>query len=203
MEEETRRERKRRQTRRLLFETALRLFDEQGYQQTTVAQIASAADVATKTFFNHFPTKQAVLFADTQQSEQTFVELGAERRPGESVADVLTRALDQLMADYWTNPTGFEDPELTARYARVISKEPFLRGQALDRASEMQRIVAHNLTDSFPELDLMTASALIGALVGATQAAARASMQSNDPQNGLEDALRRAIEIAMRGIRSY
>jgi AcrR family transcriptional regulator len=201
--EQTRRERKRRQTRRLLFETALRLFDEQGYQQTSVAQIAAAADVATKTFFNHFPTKEAVLFAETQQAERTFVELGAERRPGESVADVLTRALDQLMPDYWSNPTGFEDPELTARYVRVVSKEPFLRGQVLDRAAETQRVMARQLTEAFPELDLITASALVGALVGATQAAGRASIQSDDPLNGLQDALLRAIEVAMRGIRAY
>lgn len=201
--EETRRERKRRQTRRLLFETAVRLFDEQGYQQTTVAQIAAAADVATKTFFNHFASKEAVLFDDTRRSQARLLELGMQRHPGESVADVLSRALERLMADYWTDPTGFEDPDLTARYVRVITNEPYLRGQALDRAYETQLTLARELTESFPELDLITASALVGALVGATQASAMANIRTKEPEGGLEEAMRRAIEVAMRGIRAY
>lgn len=58
---EGRRERKKRELRAHVYETARRLFLEHGFEATTVAQIAEAADVAQGTFFNHFPSKQAVL----------------------------------------------------------------------------------------------------------------------------------------------
>lgn len=56
-----RQERKKAQTRGLIFETAMELFLKQGYDDTTVEQIVAKADVAKGTFFNHFPTKDAIL----------------------------------------------------------------------------------------------------------------------------------------------
>ena len=51
---------KRESTRERLLLTALELFEEQGYEPTTVEQIARAAGVTPMTFFRHFPTKDAV-----------------------------------------------------------------------------------------------------------------------------------------------
>lgn len=59
--EQSRQERKKAQTRGLIFETAMELFLKQGYDDTTVEQIVAKADVAKGTFFNHFPTKDAIL----------------------------------------------------------------------------------------------------------------------------------------------
>ena len=64
---EGRRERKKRQLRVRIYETARQLFLEHGFEATTVAQIAEAADVAQGTFFNHFPSKQAVLAEVTSE----------------------------------------------------------------------------------------------------------------------------------------
>lgn len=60
-EGEGRRERKKRVRRERIYEAARQLFLERGYAATTVEQIAKAADVAQATFFNHFPSKAAVL----------------------------------------------------------------------------------------------------------------------------------------------
>ena len=57
----SRRERKKQETRQRLLECAWQLFQEGGYDDTTVEDITEAADVAKGTFFNYFPTKEALL----------------------------------------------------------------------------------------------------------------------------------------------
>jgi AcrR family transcriptional regulator len=58
------RQRKKARTRAALREHALRLIREQGYDATTVEQIAEAADVSPSTFFRYFPTKEDVVLQD-------------------------------------------------------------------------------------------------------------------------------------------
>jgi AcrR family transcriptional regulator len=58
------RERKKTKTRFAIQQEALRLFQEQGYQATTVEQIAEAADVSPSTVFRYFPTKDALVLTD-------------------------------------------------------------------------------------------------------------------------------------------
>ena len=80
---EGRRERKKRQLRAHIYETARQLFLKQGYEATTVAQIAEAADVAPATFFNHFASKSAVLAEMTSEVAEhlhALVDRQLERR---------------------------------------------------------------------------------------------------------------------------
>jgi AcrR family transcriptional regulator len=58
------RERKKAKTRAAIREHAMRLFREQGYTETTVDQIAEAAEVSPSTFFRYFPTKEDVVLTD-------------------------------------------------------------------------------------------------------------------------------------------
>lgn len=58
------RERKKRRTRELIREHAMRLFTEQGYAQTTVDQIAAAAEISPSTFFRYFPSKEQLILID-------------------------------------------------------------------------------------------------------------------------------------------
>ena len=59
--EESRRARKKAQTRSQICEAGLRLFEAEGFEEVTVARICAAADVARATFFLHFPSKSALL----------------------------------------------------------------------------------------------------------------------------------------------
>ena len=91
----TRRERKAASTRRAIVDSARELFDAHGYAETTVDQIAEHADVAPRTFFRYFATKEALLFADFDEERQRMLE-SLEARPTDedpltSIAIVLDR----------------------------------------------------------------------------------------------------------------
>src|ERR1700744_6700684 len=83
------RERKKARTRASLREHALRLFREQGYQATTVEQIAAAAEVSPSTFFRYFPTKEDVVLNDDMD---TRVLEALARQPAELAPLAAVRA---------------------------------------------------------------------------------------------------------------
>lgn len=85
---------------RRLREAALDLFEEHGYEQTTVAQIAERAGVTGRTFFRHFADKREVLFAGSALLQQRLIEVVAEVDPGlmpfEAATAAVERAFDVL-----------------------------------------------------------------------------------------------------------
>ena len=96
----TLRERKKLATWRAIHSAALRLFDEQGYEATTVEQIAAAADVSRATFFNYFAGKDATLLDQDPQQRRELQALIAERPADEpmwdSLSAILTRFCESL-----------------------------------------------------------------------------------------------------------
>ena len=75
-----RRERRRQETHARIFESAMRLFAERGFANTPVEDITEAAAVAKGTFFNYFPTKEAILEALAER-QLGVVKAAAERGP--------------------------------------------------------------------------------------------------------------------------
>jgi AcrR family transcriptional regulator len=116
----SRRERRKLEVRRRIVEAAEGLFAEQGFEGTTVDQIAELADVAQKTFFNHFPTKHDLLvLLANERLERLHSELEEVRR----------RAL----------PTARKLELFFARGARHIEEEDLL---ARDVSRELQRLLS-------------------------------------------------------------
>ena len=70
---EGRRDRRKRENHARIYDAARRLFLVQGVDSTTVEQIAATADIAPATFFNHFPSKRAVL---NEMTSEVFAFLG-------------------------------------------------------------------------------------------------------------------------------
>ena len=83
------RERKKLATRRELRREALRMIAERGYSNVTVEEIAEAANVSPRTFFNYFPTKEAALFGADPELAAATSEAIVHQSPGEPVVNVL------------------------------------------------------------------------------------------------------------------
>jgi AcrR family transcriptional regulator len=199
--EESRRERKKRELRQRLARTALELFAEQGYERTTVAQIAAAADVATKTFFNHFRSKEDVVFAVADTDPATPLRVLADRRPGEPPADLLLRAYEAMREDYLLGSGPQRDPRTMELYSRVVMSEPALQARVLRATTEVERAMADALAAAYPdELDPVSAAAVVGAMAGGARGAALKSLELGEPEERFWVALRRGIEIGVRGL---
>src|SRR5918995_3666716 len=90
------RERKKQRTREQIIEAAMALFAERGYHATTIPDIAAAADVAPRTFFSHFPSKEAVVFHNVDRDLDGLRSALRDRLPGETAFDALRRWIDAV-----------------------------------------------------------------------------------------------------------
>jgi AcrR family transcriptional regulator len=116
----TLRERNRRRTRVEIAEAALTLFEEQGYEKTTVDQIAAAAGVSNATFFRYFPAKEDVLFNDEDEAAAALVTRVRDRTD----RTCSIGALCAPVADYAHSLTDGSVPRLTRLVMNTRTLEP-------------------------------------------------------------------------------
>jgi AcrR family transcriptional regulator len=93
------RERKKKQTRERIVEAAFDLFDERGFDGTTIADIADAAEIAPRTFFAYFPSKDDVVFHDFEASHATVASWLREREPSTNAIDALRAGIAGAKAE--------------------------------------------------------------------------------------------------------
>ncbi|ONF70763.1 TetR/AcrR family transcriptional regulator [Amycolatopsis keratiniphila] len=188
------RERKKQRTRKMLIETAYRLFERQGYDKTTTAEIAGAAEVSPATFFNHFATKEdLVLTEDGSRILDTGLDVFTAREAGEPPARLLRRAMLRMLAEAGA---GLRDPAGEPERIRLelITSVPSLRATMLQRAFDAQQRLSSALCRACDgELDEIDAAAMVGAVTGAIFAAGLTSLRLGTP---LDEAMRRAIDLA-------
>ncbi|MEU2541745.1 TetR/AcrR family transcriptional regulator [Streptomyces iakyrus] len=193
------RQRKKMRTRQALIEGALRLFAEKGYDQTTVAEIAATADIATRTFFSYFDSKDDIVFFDDRSRLERAVEIIGERQPGEPVADLLRRVIDQsVFAD--------TDSELARKVGparrQLIASVPALQARELHLLFDIQLQLTEALHLACPELDLVEAAAAVGSLVGAIKVVVAACQKRGNRPEQTYTAVQRATDIAIDGLNS-
>jgi len=93
------RERKKQRTREAIVDNALRLFEERGFDQTTIADIAEAADIAPRTFFGYFPSKEDVVFADFPVYFDALAARLRDRDEAETAIDAMRAWIASLLEE--------------------------------------------------------------------------------------------------------
>jgi AcrR family transcriptional regulator len=164
------RERKKARTKASIQHHALRLFQAQGYDATTVEQIAEAADVSQSTFFRYFPTKEDVVLYDDLDPIMiaAFRAQPPELSPFQAMRRAMRAAFDSLPPD-----------EIAAQMERglLVLQVPDLRMRMLDQVREAVDVMAQMLAERTGrdphEFELRVfAGAIIGAVMSAVLDAA-------------------------------
>ena len=90
---------RRRSTHEALRRVALAQFARKGFANVTVTQLAAEAGVTERTFFRHFPTKEAVLFQDYDTHLEWLAEALAQRPSAESLFDAVLASVESFPHD--------------------------------------------------------------------------------------------------------
>ncbi|GAA3174422.1 MULTISPECIES: TetR family transcriptional regulator [Streptomyces] len=176
------RARKKQRTRDALIRAALELFTAQGYEATTVDEIAAAVDVSQRTFFRYFSNKEEVTFAAQEMVEARFLE-ELRRRPADEAP--LTALHSSVMAA-WDDVAASIEPiipvELHMRVYQMIESTPALLAAHMQRSCGLEEEVARMLArregldvdrDPRPRV-------LVGAFNGVMRAAGKAWSEGDD-----------------------
>jgi AcrR family transcriptional regulator len=162
------RELKKQRTRWAIQEHALRLISQQGYDATTVEQIAAAAEISPSTFFRYFPTKEDVVLTDDYDP---MILAAMEAEPGdEGPITAVRRAMGAVFAEI-----GEEERRRVYERTRLIMSTPSLRARTFESFTATTTLLAESLGRRLgrPPGDLrvrVIASACIGALTASIYA---------------------------------
>jgi AcrR family transcriptional regulator len=140
------RERKKLRTRALLIDAAVQLCEKQGFDKTTVDQIAAVADVSPRTFSRYFATKDAVILALIDEMVDAIAVQLKRQPPSLNQLEALLAAhVDMVKATTAAPPDGFTTERLTTT-ARIVNSSPTLRLAASEfRPNSVTRVLAERM----------------------------------------------------------
>jgi AcrR family transcriptional regulator len=141
------RERKKLATRRRLRRIALTLFAERGYSSVTAEEIAEAAEVSTRTFFNYFASKEAVLLSADPERLQAVRDTITDAAPGVPPVEVLHQALTAWAQEVVEEVAELGDPaDWLARF-KTARDDLHLRAAQAARMEAIERTIAEALAE--------------------------------------------------------
>ena len=155
------RERKKRRTRAAIQREGLRLFLDRGYEETTIEDIAAAVDISPSTFFNYFPSKEAVVFED--ESDPLIIaafeaQPEAITRPIHALRMAMTQVFDSMSE---------EQVRLIRERTMLIARTPELRSSMLSEFAALADQIADLLSARAGKpKDDFAAHNLAGAMLG-------------------------------------
>jgi AcrR family transcriptional regulator len=158
----------RHRVRRELATAAMHLFASQGYEATTVDEIAAAAGVARRTFFRHFRSKEEAIFPDHDDTLVRVAEVLDSADPREHPLDTVCRGITEVLRMY------AESPEVSVERYRLTREIPILREREIASVARYERLftryllghfdeAAHHDGDDDPLLAEVAASAVVAA----------------------------------------
>jgi AcrR family transcriptional regulator len=185
-------EQRRRSTHEALRRAALASFASKGFANVTVTELAREAGVTERTFFRHFPTKEAVLFQDYETQVEWLSEALAQRPASESLFDAVLASVASFPHDLEvvrqaaTARTQLISADRIASHLRVVQSS---------FADVITDFVKQRYTDT-PDLDL------VAEVAGATVAAALVVAVENWGRNGCTGDLGQITAAAMNLVKS-
>ncbi|WP_181791790.1 TetR/AcrR family transcriptional regulator [Streptomyces phytophilus] len=192
------REWKKLRTRRAIRQAAYRLMGEQGYEQTTVEQIAEAAEVSQSTVFRYFAAKEDIVLTVEYDPalEQAVRDRPADEPPLAAVRGAVVASLRTLCDEF--------RPEFALRM-RLMREVPVLRAQLyenIDRNIELLRAVLAERTGRSG--DDFAIRVVVGAVFGALTQVVFAWLdgeQAGDQAGDLVETADRALAVLERGLK--
>jgi AcrR family transcriptional regulator len=157
------RELKKQETRQLISDQATRLFIAQGFEQTTIAEIAAAARVAKKTVTNYFARKEDLALDHQQAFVDSLADAVVARPAGESALAALRRTFAAAVTAQ--DPVaGFAGPDFTRMIADSPTLTVCLRGLHDQREQALAVALAESVGERPDHITVSTAAALLGAV---------------------------------------
>ncbi|WP_410875379.1 TetR family transcriptional regulator [Nocardia sp. A7] len=131
---------KRERTRQSIVDTAFRLFAERGFDGVTVAEIAAAAEVGTRTLHRYFTSKEELVFPEDDDLRADLIRLLAERPDGEHPETTLAVVITPLVSR-------FGGEQLTKARTRdaLITESPALRARDLAKQAAVEQLIEQHL----------------------------------------------------------
>jgi AcrR family transcriptional regulator len=186
------RERKKAKTRAAIQEHALRLFREQGYEATTIEQIAEAAEVSPSTFFRYFPTKEDVVAYDALDP----LVMEAWRAQSKELSPIA--AIRLAMREVAVSMTQSQAEELMDR-GRLLFSVPELRQAAISELLRSGAMVTDELAARLGRpADDFELRVFGGAIMGAMMAAMLPLLEH--PSQDILESADRALEFVEKGM---
>jgi len=186
------RERKKAKTRLAIREHAMALFKDQGYDKTTVEQIAAAAEVSPSTFFRYFPSKEEVVLQDDYDA--LLIAAFHAQQVGVPPLQALRNAISEV---FLSMPEGQQAQE--AERVRLMTEVPELRARMLAQVSEMIQMLAEAVAERVGrQSDDFEVRTFAGALVGVALGIAASS--GDDPGNDYLKQFDRALALLEAGL---
>lgn len=155
------RERKKARTFAAIQTHALRLFREQGYDATTVEEIAAAAEVSPSTFFRYFPTKESVVLLDLydEMIAQLYLAQPRELKPIPALRRALREGFAQIPEQEW---------QLQVERMTLARSVPALRSAMLDEFMRTVDLFAGMIAQREGRPVDFAVRCLAGAFIGVT-----------------------------------
>jgi AcrR family transcriptional regulator len=191
------RERKKQQTRQAIHEAAMRLFAERGYDATTIADIAAAADISPRTFFSYFAAKEEVVFQKFEMAFDDYDRALRERPEGTTALEALRAWIMRSAHKYTPSPENIrlelklrrESPAVAACDLRHrVQYEQRLAAAVADDLGDPADALRPRLVAAAAMAALSAAGDAADATIERSDEAAVEAMRA-DPMAFLDDAL--------------